>query len=559
MAQDPAVVARDQMSRLQSLLLLAMLMIERGDEGEILHLATSSVASFGDCRVDGAFLTDGGWYEATGPCARPQVQADVEAQFAVLNNAGGAITILGEAWGWAFPLRAVEGHLGYLVVAADAEPTEANQFLLRVLAQETGIALMNARSHARERATAAQLRIVNAALAESVSALERSTAIHDRLTRVAFEGEGQQGIADVLHELTGHPIAVEDAYGNLRAWAGPNRPDPYPKEPPARRAELLRRVELEGQPLREGDRLVALAGPGDSRGVLVLRDDGAAGPQDRIALEYGATVLAMELARMQQAAESDWRLRRDLVDELLTGVHEERALARAQAIGYDLQRPHRVLVVTDDHRPPEDEALFHAVRRAARDTGTGTLLVARSAMIVVLADADDPRSGVWERFRGAVQREVGRARCRVGVGDVCRQVADFPRSYRQAQLALRIQEGTGAGPQSAVYEELGVYQLFGDLTDLESLEEFAMKWLGPLLEYDAQKNSELVFTLDRYLAAGGSYDASAKAVGTHRSTLKYRLQRIRDISRLDLGDPDILFNLQLATRAWSTLLALRSV
>ena len=46
----------------------------------------------------------------------------------------------------------------------------------------------------------------------------------------------------------------------------------------------------------------------------------------------------------------------------------------------------------------------------------------------------------------------------------------------------------------------------------------------------AEGSSDLVFTLDRYLAAGGSYDDSAKAVGAHRSTLKYRLQRIREIS-----------------------------
>jgi DNA-binding PucR family transcriptional regulator len=43
----------------------------------------------------------------------------------------------------------------------------------------------------------------------------------------------------------------------------------------------------------------------------------------------------------------------------------------------------------------------------------------------------------------------------------------------------------------------------------------------------------------------------------HRSTLKYRLQRIREISRRDLSDPDTQFNLQLATRAWQTLQALR--
>src|SRR4051794_25710901 len=273
-ASDPDPAVRDQMSHLQSLLVLAMLMIERSDEAEILRLATTSVASFGEWRIEGAFLWDSGWHEESGSCTGLQVRNDVEAQFAVLTEAGGAITIQGEAWGWAFPLRTVEGQLGFVIVAADVELSEGEQFVLRVLAQQTGIALANARSRAREDATAGELRTANAALAESVGTLERATAIHSRLTRAAFEGGGQQGIANVLHELTGYPVAVEDAYGNLRAWAGPNRPDTYPKEPPARRAELLRRTELEGQPLREGDRLLATAGTDDARAVLVLRYGG---------------------------------------------------------------------------------------------------------------------------------------------------------------------------------------------------------------------------------------------------------------------------------------------
>jgi hypothetical protein len=39
----------------------------------------------------------------------------------------------------------------------------------------------------------------------------------------------------------------------------------------------------------------------------------------------------------------------------------------------------------------------------------------------------------------------------------------------------------------------------------------------------------------------------------HRSTLKYRLQRIRELSGYDLNDPETHFNLQLATRAWTTV------
>ena len=68
----------------------------------------------------------------------------------------------------------------------------------------------------------------------------------------------------------------------------------------------------------------------------------------------------------------------------------------------------------------------------------------------------------------------------------------------------------------------------------------------------------LVESLSLYLECGRSQDAAAKALSVHRSTLKYRLQRIGEISGHDLSDPDTSFNLQLAIRAWHTLTALRS-
>jgi DNA-binding PucR family transcriptional regulator len=79
-----------------------------------------------------------------------------------------------------------------------------------------------------------------------------------------------------------------------------------------------------------------------------------------------------------------------------------------------------------------------------------------------------------------------------------------------------------------------------------------------LLDYDSRKRSELVLTLSRYLECGYSYDGTAAALSVARSTLKYRLQRIRDLTGHDLACPDTRFNLQLATRAWQTLAALRA-
>ncbi|WP_213450136.1 helix-turn-helix domain-containing protein [Rhizomonospora bruguierae] len=555
---EPALI--DRLTSMQALLALSMAMAEGGDEQRILHLATSAVPTLGRCRMHGVY-SGTGWWTATGtpvdtgaldPVDGPG--ADLEAELAALDEAGGPVMVPGEGWGWAYPLRSLDGQFGFLVAGADRQPPAFDQFLLRVLAQQTGIALANTRLHARERAAAVELRVANEALVATVAAFERRTAIHDRLTRVAVAGEGQQGIADAVHELTGCPVAVEDRYGAVRAWAGPGRPEPYPRQALPVREALLRRIERQGRPDRDGDRLMAVAHPRpDVLGVLVIFDpDRRAGEQEQAALEHGATVLAMELARLHSQVETELRLGRDLAEDLLAGADPQRLLSTAQILGYDLSGPHRV-VVTDCPEPGRrTETLLHAVRRAARDHGLGSLLVPRGRAVVVISRDERP----WEGFRRSVEQQLA-GRCRVGIGGRCDGPTEFPRSHREAQLALRMQDTSGGGDRVTVFDELGVYQLLAEVQEMTSVERYVREWLGALLDYDASKQAELVRTLSRYLEHGGNYEATAKALAVHRSTLKYRLRRIREISGHDVADPETHFSLQLATRAQQTLLALR--
>jgi DNA-binding PucR family transcriptional regulator len=120
-----------------------------------------------------------------------------------------------------------------------------------------------------------------------------------------------------------------------------------------------------------------------------------------------------------------------------------------------------------------------------------------------------------------------------------------------------MQYASGGDGKVTVFDQLGVYRILAEAQDTGTIERFVREWLGPLLDHDAARRTDLVPTLSSYLEHGGSYDAAAKAVAVHRSTLKYRLQRIREISGLDLSDPETQFSLQLATRARDTLAALR--
>lgn len=109
-----------------------------------------------------------------------------------------------------------------------------------------------------------------------------------------------------------------------------------------------------------------------------------------------------------------------------------------------------------------------------------------------------------------------------------------------------------------IFEELGIYQILSDVADFERIEDLVRRWLGSLLDYDAQNGTQLVATIAAYLECGGNYSQTAATLFVHRNTLKYRLRRIREVSGLDLGSPDARFNLQLATRAWRTLAVLRA-
>ena len=158
---------REQLSNLQALLALSMRMTDSEDEEKILRLAGTAVPSLARCRLVGAHLADDGWHVASDGSAEAQVRADVEMQLAVVSTAGGAIAVGHGEWGWAFPLRSLGRHLGFLAVSADAEPTAAEQFLLRVLAQQTGVALANARLHTQQRRQATELTDINQQMAET--------------------------------------------------------------------------------------------------------------------------------------------------------------------------------------------------------------------------------------------------------------------------------------------------------------------------------------------------------------------------------------------------------
>ncbi len=555
---------RAQLTNLRALLVLSILMTESADDEQILRLAVSAASALGGWRIAGFAVGDTRRTDQKGAAAIP---APLHDQLRALPEGGGQVSTGDGGWAWAYPLRSIAGPIGHMVACAPGQPTGEEQFLAQVVAQQTGVAVSNARLHTRERAIAEQLAQTNAALAqtnealqETVATLRRGMQIHERLTRVAAAGEGASGIAEALHDLTGLAVAVEDRYGNLSAWTGPGQPEPYPKPSAYERAQLLRRLMAAGRSVRDGDRVVALASPRPGvLGLLALIDPGRrAASTDVMAIEHGATVLAVELARLRGLADTELRVRRELVQDLLTGTDDESASQRAEALDYDLGPPHQVAVVAVTEGAPAGEDVLHAVRRALRAQQVTALLGTLAGLVVIVAPGGTPAARIdWEALRLAAVAQLGGGGCRIGVGEPCPRPSQLPRSLREAQLALRLQKASTSAEGTSAFADLDVLRMLASVQDLGDVEGFVTKWLGVLASYDERKHTELLKPLTRYLQHGGGYEATSQALSVHRSTLKYRLQRIRELTGYDLSDPETRFNLELATRAFLTLQALR--
>jgi DNA-binding PucR family transcriptional regulator len=99
--------------------------------------------------------------------------------------------------------------------------------------------------------------------------------------------------------------------------------------------------------------------------------------------------------------------------------------------------------------------------------------------------------------------------------------------------------------------------MLSSVTDPAGIEAFMKDQLGTLLDYDKRHHSDLLVTLARYFDSGCNIDQAAAALSIHRSTVKYRLKRVRELLGQDLNDGSARLDLHLATRVWLTLDSLR--
>ncbi|MDH6575053.1 GAF domain-containing protein [Kitasatospora sp. MAP5-34] len=409
--------------------------------------------------------------------------------------------------------------------------------LLCTLAAHAAIALDTANSLAGTRAALTELNAANAVIQAHSAAVQRAERAHDRLTDLVLRGAEVADVADELGALLGGETAVHDAEG--RVLAG---------RPPAGDglAEAVAASRAQGRAVRHdgGWVCVVLAGQ-EPLGSLLLHGRPDLDDADRRLFERAGVVTALLLLLRRSVAETENRVRGELLTDLLTAPGRDPAglTARGRRLGVDLGRPHVVLAA--ETAGPDRSRLAGAAARHL--FGTRGISAEHGEAVVLLLPADGARSPGQ-----AAEQAADRLACltgapvTVGAGRVATGPLALAAAHAEALRcvrALRVLGRDGDGASADGLGFLGV--LLGDGHDVAA---FVGTALGPLLEYDARRGTELVRTLRAYFDCGGSLTRAKDDLHVHVNTVVQRLDRIETLLGPDWNHPERSLELQLALR-----------
>jgi sugar diacid utilization regulator len=160
-----------------------------------------------------------------------------------------------------------------------------------------------------------------------------------------------------------------------------------------------------------------------------------------------------------------------------------------------------------------------------------------------------------EKIKAQVEREEPGADVTAIVSGPCGSFAEYRREVGLAEKALHF--FTEIERMGIVVElgRLGLLPILLEEKRREAIEESVERALGPLLEYDAQRRTSLVDTLEAYFLSLGNAARTAERCHVHLNSVYYRLERIREVLGCDFEQPEMALDLQVALRARRLLAA----
>jgi len=439
----------------------------------------------------------------------------------------------------AVPVPSREGSVLGVIVLHTIAPGEFDEGTVNLLAHVAPLvagAIENAQLYEDARRRVAALTALSA-LSQRIAAVEDRAGLY----RAASEG-----VRALLGCEEARLYEVDAERGQLQLVAvDPPQPEgaadaPAPSLTPAPAGASA------GAELR-----VPVAAGEEQLGVLVATGAGAFPEEAEELLRAVANQIAVALKK----AELIERLTEENIVRDLFAALERGELADAEARGRqarcDLDRAHVFVHVERAREGRREEpwpALAEHAEAGLRRLVPGALCDAGGERVRALLPLGAGGTAHELATLDAALAQLGAADgTAIGRSDVQRGAAQARRGLREAADAARVGAALERGGGLLAYRDLGAYRYLVPLADDETPQDPYLDAVRAIAAYDERRGSQLVATLERYLADRRSVTETARALTVHPNTLRQRLERIETLTGLELASADLLA-LELAVK-----------
>ncbi|MFB5268750.1 PucR family transcriptional regulator [Paenibacillus enshidis] len=354
--------------------------------------------------------------------------------------------------------------------------------------------------------------------------LRRSEEVYTTLTHLVLNNRGIQAVADHVAKLIGSGICIVDKTG-----------------------EMLVSSSYTASSERSGDRSHwEITVDNQLVGKLVVAKE-ELDELDLVCIEQARLVFALELMRSKIAKDTELRLQGSFFEELLMGVHPSRQEVEDKGRQLGLQ-PHwtwEVCLIEGGQQLYNEGSSFAMQlqelvhQEAAKRKVRGYVLPQGERLLLLLSTAAGDSTARKQPHKEWIQCLTPFLQrwslIRVGFGSK-RPLWELNAGYMEARKAVAIGTRLDREPHIYSFEQIEMLSLMLEAGSFVNFDTVIDRNLGRLVKYDKENDTDLVTTLYYYLTTGGSLMETATRMYIHRNSVKYRIDRIKELTDIDLDN-----------------------
>ncbi len=195
--------------------------------------------------------------------------------------------------------------------------------------------------------------------------------------------------------------------------------------------------------------------------------------------------------------------------------------------------------------------LPHIIHSALFPTKTKYSLVFEESelVLVVYKATDETTKDVCSLLGKSLRLHGHNVPVHMGVGPVVPDISKLHKSYQHAHACM--DQAVRYNISELFYKDLGFMKILLSAKDKELLLEFCEETLYKLKEHDRAHDSDYMELLRVYLDENMNIQTTARKTYTHRNTVNYRIQKIKELLDTEFATPEERLDYQMALYIYS--------